>query len=216
MGVHRRKKFSVAIAAANPHPGRSKFDRNLSTAMRKAWLPAAAWSGRSAARRFRCVAAGRLGRVAAARLGRGARGGSGLGTAAGALESADLSRRSPPRGLARDAWQEAGDDLSALLSGRAALRLADAPHHQVCNLLRRLLWHPARTRPARLSDCPVSLQSRLHTLQGALRAFQSFHRRSVFELGAQTMTPLSLVKALCGPRRSPEAMAVLLEGFMNI
>ena len=171
------------------------MNRNLGTAMRKAWLPAAGWSGRSAARQFRCAAAGRFGRVAAARLGRGARGGLGLGAAAGALESAHLSRRGPAGGLARDAGQEAGDDLSALLSARAALGLADAPGHQVCHLLRRLLWHPARTHLARLSD-PVSLPSMLHTWQGALRPFQSFHRDSVSAFGAQAMRLQSLFKAL--------------------
>ena len=162
--------------------------------MRKAWLAAAAWSGRSASRRFRCVAAGRLGWVAAARLGRRAHGGFWLSSAAGTLKSADLTRRSPAGGLARDARQEAGDDLGALLSGWAALGLADAPRHQVCHLLRRLLWHPARTRAACLSD-PASSHSMLHTLQGALRPFQSFHRHLVYSSGARAMPPLSLVKA---------------------
>ena len=151
-------------------PGRGKSNIEIDPAMHKAWLAAAAWSGRSTSRRFWCVAAGRVGRVAAARLGCGTPRRLGLGAAVGTLEAANLTRRGPARGLARDAGQEAGDDLKALLSGRAALGFADAPRHQVCHLLRRLLWHPARTRLVCLS-APVSLQSMLHTLQVALRPF---------------------------------------------
>lgn len=136
-------------------PGRGKSNGKAGSAVRKAWLAADAWSGGSASRRSGCVAAGRLGGVAAARPGRGACRRLGLGAAAGTLESAHLTRGGPAGRLARNAGsgQEAGDDLSALLSSWAALGLAEAPRHQVCHLLRRLFWHPARTRSAQSVIC---------------------------------------------------------------
>lgn len=126
-------------------------------------------SGRAAARRLWCGAAGRFGRGRAGRLARLARG--------------SPARRSP----ASPQRQEGAEQLSAFLSARPLLLVAGALCHQVCDLLRRLFWHPATAQlsASRLQSSGEVLYGRVtctrHGGIGPARSAGKMHRNIIFK-----------------------------------